>query len=300
MSERDLEPEDLVFLERVRAVAHARDERDGQRAEVLASEVLQSLREQEREVGPPGGTWAERARVELAQSPILRILAASVLVHLLALPAVAWYVLRPEPAPQLTIRIEPGPASAEPAAEATEEFSEAAVGDPGVPGLTAEDARRLDRLRLDRSESLPGRAQGPSDRESARHWFEMRVAALDGAERLRPSDLELDPEDPLARLALVEFALDQHLRRPEEGLAGAIVERQLRRLDAVVEIGALGDALEAARARAVRYGLRTPESVEPATALLAGDRAFDVAPRAWLMRLDEELASRGGWDDLRR
>lgn len=279
---------------RARLLARAEAEECERRGARVARALLERL-----EAGterPSRRSWAERVRADLADSPLLRVLAASLLVHLLALPAVAWYVFGPEPQAPLRFTflprsVEQG-AAPEEALEPQQRFEPEAEAGWG-PGHVA-DALRLDRFRLSRTDAPSALLEAlPSgDRGSVAHWVRARVVAWGTGVRFAPADLERRPDAVLARAAMLEAALDVLLIRPDDPLARHIAERLASDLthDGVDSADGRG-AVDATRTRAARYGLAPfpPDRIEafdPATWLGAARPSLERAPETWAATLD--------------
>lgn len=278
---RDAAP-DAALVRSIRGQARAAELREAPVGTRLANEVLAGLRFERAAAGP-----GARLREGLRRSVALRVLAASLLVHLLTLPAVAWFWLRPDPVPDYVITFEPAPSPAE--GETWEPLPARRPPEGEAEAPTAADCMRLDRYRLSRA----ARTASPvtAGRGSAAHWFAWRVEALDAARRFAPSDLGLALDDALARSSLLEAALDRVAQEPSDALARSLVARGLEAVSGPEwgEDPHLARLRERARARAARYGL-----VEgPA-------RDVDPTPHAWLLEARPLLEGRAGWGDVLR
>ncbi len=268
-------------------------------AEVAAAEAVRR----------PGRIWELSSwRASLRRSTMLRVLAASLLFHLLTLPAIAWWWWRPEPEPGYVLRIEP---DATPAASESDqpESDEPAVADPADPH-DLESARRLDRYRLARAERPLAPAGADPDRpRTSIDWFARRVAGPLGARPIEAGELAHAPVGPAAESAALEVAFDRLAADPDDQRA---LELALRRLSALRGLAAADAGLRPlvlrAEARARRVGLMndslpladldpTPrgwiEVVEP---LLRDEPAWD----AWLEAKGAWLEGKGGGADARR
>ncbi|MHC4262081.1 MAG: hypothetical protein ACYSWX_06145, partial [Planctomycetota bacterium] len=284
----------VVEARRAAAAARASDEA---RARVVSAEVLETLREgvlHDPALTGRRTTWSERMRAELSGSVALRVIAASVLAHVLALPAVAWLTWRPEPEPAIQIRIEPTVGDER---EGDSETAEIVVGDDVASTderIEPADARRLDRFRLDSADRPDAPIGG--DRDTARFWFRWRLEGhgadgrIDRRTDFLPGDIGLTPADPLAQLALTDAALDR-LTVVVDPVAVAIAQGGLERLRSWETLeGALAEAARRTIRRGARYGLVDDAGVAPEDS--------DPDPAAWATLLRDELDSREGWQPV--
>lgn len=221
----------------------------------------------------------------LAHSPLLRLAAASLLVHLIAVPAVLAYVYLEKRAPEVMLGFEsppdPEPFGADLPAEP--EVLEALDLD-GVEPLAAANAMAWDRAQLAaalESGQVPGAgpAPGSPEAESAEvgeslprtlpAWLELRARQIARGAPIpcRIPEVALEgPAADLLRLAAIETWLDGMALG---GAAPAGLEPALRSLAESPPAGSGGQRLTArALARAAAYGL----PVEP---LSAGQGAED-------------------------
>lgn len=222
----------------------------------------------------------------LRASPVLRVLAASLLVHLLALPILAWYGFVREGAEQPSIRVEPPPlppfeeAGDEGLAPVTELPAEPELDfelSESDPALYVENSLSWARLRL--ADGAPRFPDSPSAGEGRlAALLRERSRTLAGrAPRPVPS-ASSQPASLLERALVCELLLDRALvssRVPAE-LEPALLALCDTRLPA----GEQGLVAAAALARAESYGML------PASALDA----------LWQARLD--LGGQPGASDL--
>ncbi len=227
-------------------------------------------------------------------SAALRLAAASMLLHLLALPVLAFLVLREEPRPSsfrtgIEVPREGLPLPPAPADEPVRELeypggvrTDGWLLGQGVDPLARENARRLARLSLE-SEPGPGvsypDAEVPADRVEA--LLEARARLLAGRDVvLPPASAETDDADALERALRLEVELDLWLtnRGPAPALSAP---------DADLPQGPGGRLLAAARERARTCGLAPAGEAQDAS-----DAARD--PAAWAADLRDALRGREG------
>ncbi|HEX6882578.1 MAG TPA: hypothetical protein VF530_04300 [Planctomycetota bacterium] len=234
-------------------------------------------------------------RQRLRASPALRVVAASLALHVIAAPAVAYWILRePRPEKRVTLRVE---------LPAAEPF----LPEPPPPALTDDELLRL------------ARAQEARENERARERFVLaqaaaQVPALEAEPGAAPATMLLARRalalrasqpaeeaqdwralDPLALALWLELGLDQHVRHgatpPELGLACARAEHEARGL--ADSRPGTAELLRAACARASRLGLLAGGPAGPEllgapwfAALERAGREHDLAAspvwRAWL------------------
>lgn len=225
-----------------------------------------------------------RVRRALKSSIVVRVVAASLLVHLLALPAVAWYVLAPETLPSFVLRFLPaerGAGVGEGAVAPTEAEAAAEVARLG----RIENRLRVDRYRLGRAE-LPPRVEVTwivTDRpRSLAEWIALRIELRLGLRPLPASALVVDLDEPLVALAVLEASLDALALEPDSAFAARVAERARQRVAALAAIEAPYDVLAPkALARAAAYGVG-PGAVDPRPA--ADGSAEDLDLGLWLRR----------------
>lgn len=201
-------------------------------------------------------------RDRLAASPVLKLVAASLLVHLAALPVLGWYVLRePSVQPQITFDVPFETADSAFLAESEEE-GEASTDPEERLAERIENARRRARYVLTRSSD-------PIVLDPAQEPLEIRLLALrtllarGGWENWLDDGERFERADRLQRVLWIELLLDRNvvsgLRSPllAPGLDGlARVERAVTKGEAAPDAVAELEALVLRRARA--YGLWEP------------------------------------------
>jgi len=221
-------------------------------------------------------------RDRLRSSPLLRLAAASLLIHLAALPVVALYVLTEEPTvPEFSVDLgdRAAPYSDMPLAEDAGEIEISDVS--AVDALLVENTLRWSRWQLDRSRKLSLGADAPVPA-----WIANRYAVLYGGE----AGDGLAGRPPFASQILeVELILDRHLVSAR-GSSFSGPSRAV--LDEVVEL--IKDAHDpdiwlaaAALARAESYGL---SSINGSAALSALRAELPLAdPRRPLLEVDGDV-----------
>lgn len=282
---------------------------EGARGAALAERVLdRSTREDlgwRGDLRLLGGFAAERLR----SSRLLRLAAASLLVHLAALPVLAWYALLPPRETGLQISIEPRaetPLLPEEAEEPVRELAQGFGADPLAeggpwPGVAPELENNLRQARYWLAPpQLPGTPPQSQPRAEPRAEAGGAVARLLAA---RARLLRGEPAPPpatatpaatgaLERALDLELQLDRYVLRGERG---APLERALAAAARPLDGGDPGaELLELALARAESYGLAGPwNGRRPAPPLSAawfaaleraveGSLAGDATVAAWL------------------
>lgn len=194
-------------------------------------------------------------------SPLLRVLAASLLVHLLALPILAWFGFVREAPEQPSIRVEPPPVP--PFEERWEEglppVTELAAASEldfelseSDPALYVENSLSWARLRLaDAAPRFPDAASARESRLGA--LLRERSRTLGGREsRLDPSALS-EPAGLLERALVCELLLDRALLSGEA--PAELAPALLGLCGARLPVGEAGLVAAAALARAESYGM---------------------------------------------
>jgi hypothetical protein len=270
-------------VEGARAWAQRIDQNEAPRAAAVAAEVLGAVRERSRsaQLGErrPTTAWQLLGQ-SLCRSVALRVLAASLLLHLLALPAIGLWLWLPEPGPAVTLTFVP--AAEGQGVEALEAAPTPSAAGPAA-GPSAEDRLRLERFRLHGLE-LPPQLGLEGDRRSAAHWFGWRAELHRSGRRFLPTDLALDCDGPTAVSALLEAALDLWVLDPQDPLAERIARRMLAEGE---RMGGASPSLQASLERA-RELLREPALMAPAPSL-----------RTWFERLPAAERERPPWDAVR-
>jgi hypothetical protein len=234
----------------------------------------------------------------LRQSGLLRLAAASLLVHVIGVPVVMAYVLftEPERPTELTIHV------AEPVQEFPdldpEPFDFVRTFDPSHPQYTAPDELSWDRQLI--RNGLPeadGQATAPATE---------RLAARARDARGLSHTALLPSSDPLSQIVHAEWMLDRFTRG--WSTAGE-VERALARLPAGTD-DPIGLLSMAAIARAESYQLldstararldRARESFTRGADLLEGRRSGGPAGPVWRAHLTEALEALGVDDPIAR
>lgn len=282
--------------------------RDDARAEQLAQAILSRTTREDLSWRGDSREVLRYLRGRLAASPALRLLAASLLLHLLAMPVLAVaLVWQMREAPRgLLLSIEPPVADALPIHEVPIEPRRELSRDPdGLFGelptaVDAQDLSQPEPARSNSSATAPSGSSTASDRlaqarrlllrdgaparsatrgePSTADYVERALAAR--SRRLRLEGFDATLEAPTANAPLVEAALwaeflldDWVIRgRPDARLAGA-----LRRLEAAPPpAGSSADAALVAHAlsRARSYGASVRSESTPAEALPAFDAAW--------------------------
>ena len=246
---------------------------------------------------------AGSVRERVAASPLLRFLAASLLLHLLGGPLVAWWLHRAEAPPDFVLTFDPTPRGPGATGEgaAAEERADVAGHGLGAPALDPDGSARppadrvenalrrarfaLARTRLVVAPGPPGAEEGPEMALLAARsrWLEARAW----------SEI-LDERASLERAGTVGLALlaDACLDRfAQEGRRPELLNAVLSRLAASAEAAEGGPALRARRAalleRARAYGLW------PAPAGFDPEAALDPLSAADLATLHALLAEAG-------
>ncbi|MBI1381339.1 MAG: hypothetical protein GC161_09640 [Planctomycetaceae bacterium] len=220
----------------------------------------------------------------VARSPLLRLVAASLVAHLAALPVLAWFTFRPEPERRLTVYIEPPEDPAEVFAPRRE------VLDPANASWEWEQRRRLERFALTRAnrggalEILRPLADERSQAVAAGDWHAALAARIDlwlggGADAAEGAGAVLPTGAEMATLAEMDgesaslwlgLALDRALLARDDAALVAL-ETELDALAARPDPRPLAAAL-VSRARAL--GLRAGPAGWPPPE----HRPFDPAP----------------------
>lgn len=198
------------------------------------------------------GRIAERWPESLA----LRVLAASLLVHLAALPVLGWYALRARPEePRITFdlpRAEPPAPEAQarpPVAESVDALAYVRGGDlPALAPGEAENARRRARFLLHSAGAPPDLAADGAD-VGARGRLVARHARLLAGDSSAVVAEDVPAGDAVAAALAVDLALDRALL--EERPVG--LDPLLRLLDPRAP-GAAGELHRAVARRALAYG----------------------------------------------
>ncbi|HPF15128.1 MAG: hypothetical protein H6830_04110 [Planctomycetes bacterium] len=242
------------------------------------------------------GFWNSR----WAASPMLRIAAASLLVHLIALPALAAYLIWHEPEPvRITWSVGPPilPQTPEPVAPPEEPEVDSDLWSD--LGLETDNARSVARYTLTHLPTLP--AWGIRSDDFGLYW-RVRLARLSGT----PPELTLPPSTALGmwRVLALELALDQFVLQPDRSMVWSEwlepVERWVRD-GAPVAQRRLGLA---ALVRAQSYGLgRVKKDLFDAADAPFGNGALEPGPRVeapldadWIA-LMEAASMEAGWVD---
>ena len=262
----------------------------------------------------------------LRRSRLLRLAAASLLVHLIALPVLAWYVIDRRQEPQVLITIEPPSEPLEWAEPEVERLPPPVLPAPGMnePGfdvlpvladpepLRVENSVRLARFELGRGgPTLPDEPAGGETTRVERLLRARAELIARSARGVEPAALDALTPAPVARASALERALEAELR-----LDVWLLTERLDGLDAALETlcvdgesAPAGRRLEAAAlARAEAYGLlnaRQRARLEGARAearggadalsreLLGGDepdgRRVSPLGRAWIDALEAAL-----------
>lgn len=199
-------------------------------------------------------------RDRMRSSAALRLAAASLLLHLAALPVVALYVLTDEPAvPEFRVEVakRSAPFDSDKSAEPERGLE---INDPtGFDALLVENTLRWSRYQLAESRHDFIAAELPVPL-----WISERMDLLYGSHVLDPG-----PASPVLPAALlqVEVALDKHLMGPRRASFSA---------DTIQSLDLVADSLDltnrswawlaaSALARAESYGLSTPKSAAALT-----------------------------------
>jgi hypothetical protein len=252
------------FVTRCRAASERFEELGAGRRRHLVERVLASTTREDLSWRGDLRLFGRFALQRLRTSPALRLAAASLLVHLLALPVVAWYGLsRLEAERETTIRFErllPVETEVEETGETLPELDAEA---PDPLDLELEPAGRdpelyvensLSWARLQQTRPLPPAPPAAEDEGRAAELLRARWAVLGGEEPAAVSPAPPADGAPLALRALwAELLLDRALRSGEApaGLARTLGELGADRLSQ--EPG--GVLAAAALARAESYGM---------------------------------------------
>ncbi|QDU67565.1 hypothetical protein [Engelhardtia mirabilis] len=269
-------------------------------ASVLASRRV-AVRVIEQTVG--GMPFHMRVRRALKRSVALRVVAASVLVHLLALPAVAWYVIAPQTMPDFVLSFLP-----------VDRDDPAGVGSPlELPDDEAAEAlaeRRGEvenRLRIDRFRIGTAALPDPIDvaglvdsarPKSAADWIALRIELRRGVGHLPAAALTADLSDPLTSLAVLETCLDALALDPESELSRRSADRARLRVAALSAVELPWRELApAALERAASYGVG-PAGRSPSGVGASGGEARGLDLGWWLRGASaglENLAASEPW-----
>lgn len=263
-----------------RSLAHADDD-----ARVLAARRV-STRVLRETVGVP---LLERLRRGLRTSVALRVVAASVLVHLLALPAVAWYVIAPESMPSFVLSFLPAVGDEDQSRSlelAEEEDEESAAERRGA----IENRLRVDRFRLS-SDDLPEPSGGDVERpRTLSDWVALRIELRRGSVGLPAVALTVDLDDPLTSIAVLDACLDAVALDVDPELARRAAQRARERVAALAAIeGPQRTLAPTALERCDGYGLGSSSAAAPP----ALDQPEGTDLGLWLRR------ARGGAGDVR-
>ncbi len=245
----------------------------------------------------------------LAHSPLLRLAAASLLVHLIAVPAVLAYVYLEKRAPEVMLGFEraPDPEPFEADLPAEPEVMEALDLD-GLAPLAAANAMAWDRVQLTEaldSGQVPETGQGtgasatvPVIPGTLLAWLSLRAEQITRGAAIPSllSDTALEGrEGELLRVVAIETWLDAMALG---GSTAPDLRQALASLARVEPAGAAGQRLAArALARAAAYGL----PVEPSSAGLgAEERRLGPLEQDWAgdLRAAAEAAGLPGARDL--
>jgi hypothetical protein len=194
-------------------------------------------------------------RDRMRSSAVLRLAAASLLLHLAALPVVALYVLTDKPAvPEF--RVEVGnrlaPFDSDPS---TEPEAGLEITDPTqLDALLVENTLRWTRYQLERSSH-----EVNPDELSAPLWLSERIEVLYGSPTLDQGVASAVLPEGLLQ---VELALDRHLMGPRRAPLSPKMAQDLDFLAKSLDLSQSSSAWlsAAALARAESYGLSTGES----------------------------------------
>jgi hypothetical protein len=194
-------------------------------------------------------------RDRMRSSAALRLAAASLLLHLAALPVVALYVLTEEPAvPEFRVEVSNrnAPFDNDQSAEPEPGLE---ISDPGgFDALLVENTLRWTRYQLEES-----RHKFMADELPVPLWLSERIDVLYGSHVLDP--IATSPLLPEA-LVQVELALDEHLMGPRRASFPVSASQSLDLLADSLDLTKRSSAWLAASAlaRAESYGLSTPKS----------------------------------------
>jgi hypothetical protein len=217
----------------------------------------------------------------LRSSAALRLAAASLLLHLAALPVVAFYVLTEEPAvPEFAVDVSNRSAPFD-AEESPEPDHGLEIADPiGADTLLVDNSLSWARYQLDSSRLRAGRIEWrvPS-------WLSPRFGVLYGQHLAVPGAGEPFPSEVLS----LELLLDNHLVGPRGAAFSEEAVGLLNQVAGSFQVSDLSSAWLAASAlaRAESYGLSTPSS---ASALaLARERLPQDDPRRPLIEVSGDV-----------
>jgi hypothetical protein len=246
----ELDAEWGAFAQRVR---HLALNLDGDRSAVSRFQQALDLaleRELEALRRPGIGQLCSHLRERVTASPLLRLVAASVLVHLCALPVLAYFWLRPEPQPCIQIEWLP---ALDPVTLGNEQV---AAPEPLQPApkplplsLAASEAAELDEaLRIDRFRRTQVPRFAPDSRNVAENragaeravaeLVRLRLASLAAGSASSADDLLAFGAPSLPELRWIHWSLACHLRLDRRADLEAPGQREQGRGEALIALEA--------------------------------------------------------------